>query len=516
MLKRKVKLTVMILALGLLMSTGAFAQGGPVPPAMFDMLGFIQDATRADVGTVPAPSARLQGGTITVNGIKMIVPNNTIVQLPANAMTWADLFSRTKSASVGYDPPRPNHPVGRTGLALNDSRTFSFPSFEVRVVGNVNGTDPITGEPRYIVGLIVPVSQQGLNIGSGIINHIDYTTGRFRVGGAIGNPNSGALVEINDPQGRFGRAKSPDPRFTCDSGNPTICTTTAYPVGIPRVAPPDIDPDIPLTNRPLNGAPGFPIDPFIDLGAPLRTFQMPPPGTGATDQSKWVPLMVGDWVDYTGNLMKIDPAGPNTQDNMFISAHTVIANLGIYTSPGSLPSYINTAVLIGTAGSPVTAGTPPTVIPEEISRRITVEGFCTDSTRVVNFYAIDVNPISGAETLRLLGQALPEAGPARPRGRYRFIVGKGAFTPVTREYVAIQTNGGPTPVENPAGLEPIMAGQYRLPCWDYIFTEGTVFGNPILPCNFQDIPFLAQGSGPLNGPGAGGPIIGRLDPWPGP
>ena len=516
-MKLKLKIAILILSLGLLWVAGAYAQAAPpVPPAMFDMTGFIQEATVAQQGTT-VTDPRLFGGTITLNGIKMIVPDNTIVQLPANAMTWAQLFRRNLSKSVNYNPPRPNHPNTNTGLALADSLTTHFPSFEVRVVGNVNGIDPGTGEPRYIVGLIVPIAQQGLNIGSGIINHIDYATGRFRVGGAIGVPTSGALVEINDPQGRFGRAKSPDPRFTCDSGNPTICTTTAYPVGIPRFDPAvQDDPDIPSTNRPLNGTGGFPVDPFIAIGAPLRTFQMPPPGTGATDQTKWVPLMVGDWVDYIGNLMKLDPTGANTPANMFISAHTVVANLGIYTSPGTLPAYINTAVLIGTAGNPVTAGNPPTVIPQEVSLRITVEGFCTDSTRLVNFYAINVDPVSGAESLHLLGSALPEAGPARPRGRYRFIVGKGAFTPVTREYVAIQQGGGPVPVENPVGLEPIQAGQYRLPCWDYIFTEGTIFGQPILPCNFQDIPFLAQGCGPLGGEGSGGPIIGRLDPWPGP
>jgi hypothetical protein len=59
----------------------------------------------------------------------------------------------------------------------------------------------------------------------------------------------------------------------------------------------------------------------------------------------------------------------------------------------------------------------------------------------------------------------------------------------------------------------LTAGQYRLPCFDYIGAEGTVMGNPIVPFNFQDIPFLAQGCGPLNGTG---PIVGRLDPWPGP
>ena len=71
-------------------------------------------------GTTPA-SRRLYGGTLTVNGIKMIVPNNSIIQMPATSMTWADLFDPAISASVGYTPPRPNHRPGVTGLALADN-----------------------------------------------------------------------------------------------------------------------------------------------------------------------------------------------------------------------------------------------------------------------------------------------------------------------------------------------------------------------------------------------------------
>lgn len=512
-MKAKMKLIMIVLALGLIWTTGVFAQGGTlVPLAGFDMTGFIQEATRANVGSGSIPPI-LRGGTLTINGIKMIVPNNTIVQFPASSWTWDQLFRPENSASIGYTPARPNHAGGRMGLALADSRLTNFPSFEVRVNGNIS-PDPVSGAPRYIVGLIVPVSQQGFNASSGIINFIDYDgtvlgiPGRFRVGGVIGDATTGSLLEINDPVGRFGAAHSPDPRFTCDTNNPTISAVTGFPVGIPRVAPPAIDPLCPLTNRPLNGDPSFPVDPFIAIGAPLRTFSMPAPGAGIVpDATQQVPLMVGDWVDYSGTLMKIDPAGPNTAANMFISVHTLTANLGIYTAPGTQPAYMNASVLIGTNGSPVTAGDPPTVIPEERSTRITTEGFCTDSTNIVDFYAIDVDPASGAETLRLLGSALPEAGPARPRGRWRFIVGKGAFTPVTREYIAKTRTGQTDNVAN--GLT---AGQYRLPCFDYIFTEGTVMGQPILPFNFQDIPFLAQGNGPLNGTG---PVVGRLDPWPG-
>ena len=73
---------------------------------------------------------------------------------------------------------------------------------------------------KYIVGLIVPVEQQVLNGAGGLINYIDYATGRFRVGGIPGNPTSGTLCEINDPVGRFGKPHSPDPRFTCDYQQP--------------------------------------------------------------------------------------------------------------------------------------------------------------------------------------------------------------------------------------------------------------------------------------------------------
>ena len=134
-----------------------------------------------------------------------------------------------------------------------------FPAFTVNVVGNIT-TDPATGEQKYIVGLIVPIEQLPLHDGAGLINYIDYDgtvlpghiPGRFRVGGIPGDPNTGTLCEINDPVGRFGAAHSPDPRFSADTENPTIVCASGYPAGIPNVAPPAIDPDRPITNRPLN------------------------------------------------------------------------------------------------------------------------------------------------------------------------------------------------------------------------------------------------------------------------
>ena len=109
-MRPRLKLTMLVMALGLVWATGAMAQQVNPPPSQFAMTGFIQEATLTPrVGTTNPASPRLWGGTLTVNGIKMIVPNNSIVQMPAASFTWADLFNPAISASVGYNPPRPNH-----------------------------------------------------------------------------------------------------------------------------------------------------------------------------------------------------------------------------------------------------------------------------------------------------------------------------------------------------------------------------------------------------------------------
>ena len=173
----------------------------PVPavPPGFDITGFIQDATLDTSGAICNPAnPRLAGGTVTLNGQKVIVPCNTVLQLPAATMPWADLF-RTSTGLAPADIA----PAGQTGLALADmigtttgasialatpglltmktrsdvsatlqTRTSaSLPSYEIRIVGNV-----VSG--RYIAGLVF-VSQQSLNASQGVISCIDYTSGEM-------------------------------------------------------------------------------------------------------------------------------------------------------------------------------------------------------------------------------------------------------------------------------------------------------------------------------------------------
>jgi hypothetical protein len=111
-------------------------------------------------------------------------------------------------------------------------------------VGNIDVTGA-SGNPAgsYIVALILPVSQEIANAGAGFITAIDYAKGRFEVNGTVNTLGTGTVIEINDPLGRYGLAHSPDPRFTVDTDNPTINSGNGYPMGIPKVAPPGIDPD---------------------------------------------------------------------------------------------------------------------------------------------------------------------------------------------------------------------------------------------------------------------------------
>ncbi|MFL5247338.1 MAG: PKD domain-containing protein [Myxococcales bacterium] len=501
----------------LLCAFAANAQKAPSPTPQFDMLGFIQSATLDDGSMCPGVDRALVGGTVTLNGVTMIVPCNTILQMPATAFTWAQLFDPTLAAPVNMPPANGRAaPSGQTGLALQDvPAPFAYPSFEIRVVGNVVRDG--AGNKRYVVGLIAPISQQGLNAGAGEITCIDYTNGFLYVGGATARPGescgaaNGARVQMNDPIGRWGLPHSPDPRFMGDIGNTTMHTASGYPICVPRTDPAfNDDPLCPKGNRPLNGDTRFAEDPFLAIGAPLRAFDMPPSpdhfgivdGPAAfPDARQQLPLEIGDWIDYSGTLAK-DALGDD-----YISAHTVIANLGVFTAPGYQPAYVAIEeLLLGTAGDAIPG------VEQEATNRIFVVGFTTDPSALIDIDAVDVNPCTGQESLRLLGTVDPASQPVR--GRFRFHVLGGAFMPPTREMVAMSYDGT-TPASDPGGegfANGLGSGQYRAPNFDFIFPEGFKFGQPLPPNNFQDMPFLALGSGPLFGTG---PIVGQLTPWPG-
>ncbi len=519
---------------GLAAATGlAFAAGAIVVPAtlpvlpsstQFDVTGFLQEAT-LDQACVTAAGAGLDaqgnpqvahcGGTMKLNGQTIVVPSETIAILPASALTWQELFAQSPAPYTGV----------ATGMALADNPK-PYTSYEFHVVGN-RVIDPTNSDPakrdRYIAGL-VHISQQDLNAGAGYINFMDYSTGEMRVGGVPGDSTTGARVRINDPAnptsgsgGRYGRAMSPDGRFMVDQDNPTIASATGFPMCFPRTDPfVTADALCPQTNRPLNPT----------TGAPLTLFTMNNPATiavgGPSDPRLQAPFEVGDYVNYSGTLIA-DPL-PGDSGSAYISAHTIIANVAIYTSPGTNPAYVSIEVgLMGTGGLTVIGAT-------EAVNRTRFEGMTTDPSRGIHLYGVDVHP-DGSTTDRDWGTIAPDVFGGAVPGRWRFrppcnVFGSGVpakpikdcvygpdngFLPPTREVRAVIEGlhsqiPGPTASTSANG---IYYGQYHAPIGEYIFPEN-VPGQPIPENNFNTIPFLTPGGYSS----FTGVVAGQLDPWP--
>lgn len=551
------------LAKGLFFDTAPAGQP-PKAPRPFDMVGFLEDA-KLDIDNSAAtckknPSdPRLAGGSMKINGISVVIPCNTILQMPATSMTWYDLFYFNPAPSNQMNFSATSAAKPQTGLALVDTETTPnaavpgfngiLPSYEVHIQGNI-----VDG--RYIAGLVF-VSQQLLNSGQGTIAAIDYRKGQL----LIKSDNAGELirVRINDPVGRFGKAHAStdnpqpdavleegyDPRFTADTDNPTIRAVTGFPMCIPRTNPFSAaetegdDPLCPEANRPrspncgslpdeLAGRVGF--QPFVlpPTGQYCTQYVMDGPNATSatcsgpdcsTDPTRQAPFEVGDFINFSGTLkidQEFDAAG-NAKPYTYISAHTIVANLGIYTEPGTQPVYVALEdTLVGTNALPLAN------LPQETTSRVQVEGFTTDPTQLVDIFMVDVNYQTGAVTDRLIGTENPALPPVL--GRFRFQPAAGNFGPFSRDIRIVSRTACRVPTKTCASNLPVVAngiqaGQYRAPNFDFIFPEPTRTGDPMVPSNFQDLYFLYCGAGPLFQPSFDSgqystPLVAALDPAP--
>ena len=542
----------------------AAAQSGALTTesAGFDTVGFIQAATiDPPIGTA---GDLLSGGTIKVNDHVIIVPANSIVQMPAATLSWGQVFAQAPATVSRFGTA--------SGLALADCLApvgvgvGCMPgTWEAHVQGNIvasaacaSHTDPSTGlpltSPCYIAGLIF-LSQQSLNSSSGFITAIDYANGIMVVNGRAVMINDPPIPGLTNPAvpgrnvGRFSMGQSPDIRFTVDQSNPTIRSVTGYPMCIPRVAPGTAAPHpiipgssilsteddrCPQRNRPFDTSGAFALT-FTMAAARSNPITTPP--SGVSDPWEQMPFEVGDFVTYAGVLMPPCAAGtgPGTssacvldltasQNNYIIAAYQVIGNVGVYTSPGSNPAYIAIDVLLQGTG-----GVPNPNFPQEATSRVRVEGFSTDPSRPLDILALDQD-CNGTLTDRLsapwtLAFSVDQGPPiGAKKGRFKFVPAGGAFLPPVSlvrvrlsgyaGYLSASTtdpNGVPltTPTISANG---IAYGQYNAPDFTYIFPETLIVGGPIVTFNFLDFPWLVNGSGPLNGNPTY--MTSQLSPWP--
>jgi hypothetical protein len=500
----------------------------------FDITGFIQDMT-VDSSNSNCPNTsnpnRL-GGTVVVNGTTITVPCNSVIQMPANTLTWAEFVQ--------------GGPLGLKQLPA------TYPSFEVHVVGN-----SVAG--KQIAGLIF-VSQQSAQVGSGYISRIDQTTGNIEVTST--NSPQPTVLQINDPNGRFGRAQSPDARFSVDDANPTIHAATGYPMCVPRTGD---DPLCPQKNRPKVVTPtttnncrnfaqaGVALPASGELTPPkagqlycsqfvMKRFSDPTRTATDPDPTQQVPFEVGDFITYSGTLFKSNTAGVPD----FISAHTIEANLGIYTQPGSQPSYLAIGEFgVGTADPAAVAVNGAA---QETQDRIFLEAETTDVKTPVDIYLIDVDPATGVQRNRwitpfeMTGECDPASvlaatcagasggittqnvGPQPQRARLRaskaptgLLSQPSRTLRVVARSLCVPTNTLPQPgvdscLQNAGRLtvaNGLTAGQYVAPVFEFIFPENVKPGDEIVPNDFWHLAFLRNGEGSTTPTG-----VGALEPTP--
>lgn len=517
----------------------------------FTELGFLQHATVGG-GACPGAAPANFGGTAVINGITITVPCNMTIQMPANTFTWADFVNAAPSLALDGTP---------------------FPSFEVQVVGNIVGSTPTTG--KHIAALMF-FSQQSLNAGSGYIGAVNYADGSFQVDPGDGSPP--VKVQLNDPKitaagdpangtGRFSAGQSPDPRLSVDQNNPTILAGTGYPMCIPRTDPAaGDDPKCPKVNRPRTpsapaqagvsqgcrnfGQAGVATPTSGELAAPFpgqvycTEFVMPDPATRQPtdpDSRQQVPFEVGDHVVWAGTLVK-DGGG------QYVSAHTVTADLSVFTQPGTLPDYLSIdGSVIGSADP---AATAVTGVAQETKDRLVVEISTTDVKSPVDVYLPDIDPKSGdvrnrwATPQAMTGESndpvgggitTQNLGPQPQRARLRANKSPAGLlsnptrtlrvtnrvncipnSPSGHDFDGTSSTAAHTPVDDclknvPLNANGLQGGEYTAPMFNFLFPENIRIGDLVVPNDLWHLGFLRFGEGPNPITPAVGPL--QPPPW---
>jgi hypothetical protein len=106
------------------------------------------------------------------------------------------------------------------------------------------------------------------------------------------------------------------------------------------------------------------------------------------DAMQQAPFEVGDTITWQGTVLQ-DGSG-------IISVHTIEANLGIYTQPGTLPAYVAIGDFEVSSDS-ATNATALSGVPQEVQNRLVLEAMVTDPTSIADIYFQDIDPTTGAE-----------------------------------------------------------------------------------------------------------------------
>ena len=295
-----------------------------------------QSATQALINgeiqsmTLNNPGDHWSGGTIVVGGQNVIIPRNLLIDLPANRLTLQQIFGQAPSACVSN---------GESGLAKADScNTKGAGGFATIHANHTNAGNIIAGDVLI---------EKGLESTSGEVTYINYDEGYFILSGKPGDPNTGVMVRINDPDGRHtvqqgkacagGPNCSADPRFTLDGDNYTNVYTTGYPLCIPSTKPRSFT-DVLDFNNNGNITENLTFqansDGSGDMLCPTGNRPGNPLTTPVDDSRRFAPIMLGDNITAEGNFETVDGV-------RFFSSHTTKVMVALSTKPDDTqPDYL--------------------------------------------------------------------------------------------------------------------------------------------------------------------------------
>jgi len=276
---------------------------------------------KIDLLNIDHPNDPWSSGQMVVGGQLVILPRNLLIDLPANRLSLQQLYQ---------DAPAAAQVKGVTGLAALDGPEFT-PGYAT-VLGNRTSFGNVIAGDVFI--------QKGVEAVNGVVTFVDHTDGFLRIDGKVGDPATGLMIRINDPESRHtiqqgaGCDGSPncsaDVRFGVDPDNYTVAFTTGYPAGIPSTIPAGLRAGF-RAGDPASAASdaagvGDPFCPSTNRGV------QPVP-----DSTRFAPIRVGDTITAEGNFEKVGGV-------RFLSCHTltVLDALTTQDSP-TQPDYMTFA-----------------------------------------------------------------------------------------------------------------------------------------------------------------------------
>lgn len=260
------------------------------------------------------------GGQVVVGGQNVIIPRNLLLDLPANRLTLQQLFTQAPPACVT---------THETGLAKTDVCNTTHTGAIITLSANrVASGDVIAGDVLI---------EKGVDSVMGNVTYIDHTDGYFRVNGRPGDPTTGVMVRINDPDGRHTVQQglgcvigtpncSPDVRFALDPDNYTNVFTSGYPLCIASTVPRPAS----VTLPDVGTNPGSDANGVGDRFCPVINRA----GRVAGDSRLMAPLQLGDPVSAEGNFETVNGV-------RFLSSHSTTVSFGLQTSgAANQPDYM--------------------------------------------------------------------------------------------------------------------------------------------------------------------------------